>query len=75
MLKEIKPNSSQSIKTLPELDDRLTQKEVAALFGKSVQTIINWKKQEKIPYYLIGINPIFSKKELAIVAAKNQHLL
>lgn len=75
MLKQIKPSETELFTTIPELNDRLTQTEVAALFGKSVQTIIKWKKKKIIPYYLIGINPIFSRKELAIVAAKNQHLL
>lgn len=75
MLKQIKTSEAESFNTIPELDDRLSQKEVAALFGKTVQTIIAWKKKEIIPYYLIGINPMFSRKQLAKVAAKNPHLL
>lgn len=60
---------------LPHPDDRLTQKEVANLFGTTVQTIINWKKKKILPYYQIGKRPIFSKKQLTEIAAKNQFLI
>lgn len=75
MVKQIKNSEKQLLTTIPELDDQLNQQQVAALFSKSVQTIIHWKRQGKIPFFQIGVNPIFSRKQLSIVAAKNQHLL
>lgn len=60
---------------LPPEEDRLTQKEVAELFGTSVQTIINWKKKKILPYFQIGKRPIFSKKQLSLIASQNQDLL
>ena len=45
-------------------DDRLNQKQAAKFLGISVTSIIDWKKKGKIPYYQIGRNPFFSKKEL-----------
>ncbi len=60
----------------PPQEDQLTQKEVAKLFGRTVQTINNWRKQNKIPYFEIpGGNPIYSKKQLVQFASKNQHLI
>jgi predicted site-specific integrase-resolvase len=53
----------------------LNQAQVAELFGTTVQTIITWKKKGKIPFFQLGRFPIFSKKQLTIVASKNQHLL
>lgn len=60
---------------LPPIHDRLSQKEVADLFGTSVQTIINWKKKKILPYFQIGKRPIFSKKQLSLIASQNQNLL
>jgi len=59
----------------PTEDDRLSQKQVAELFGTSVQTIINWKKKKILPYFQIGKRPIFSKKQLSLIASQNQNLL
>lgn len=59
----------------PPLEDRLTQKEVAQLFGKSVQTIINWKHKKIIPFFLLGKYPIYSKSQLIELASRNQHLM
>lgn len=60
---------------IPESDDRLNQKQVAELFGRTEQTIITWKKQGKIPYFQLGRFPIFSKSQLTAIASKNQHLI
>ncbi|MBB1138242.1 MULTISPECIES: helix-turn-helix domain-containing protein [Myroides] len=59
----------------PTGDDRMSQQEVASMFDRTVQTIINWKNKGKIPYYEIDGRPIFSRKQLIQVASKNQHLL
>ncbi|MGG5598318.1 hypothetical protein ACPDHJ_00760 [Myroides sp. C8-3] len=59
----------------PTGDDRMSQQEVANMFDRTVQTIINWKNKGKIPYYEIDGRPIFSRKQLIQIALKNQHLL
>lgn len=59
----------------PSGSDMMTQNEVAKMFDRTVQTIINWKNKGKIPYYEIDGRPIFSRKQLIKVALKNQHLL
>ena len=51
------------------------EQKVAELFGTTVQTIITWKKKGKIPFFQLGRFPIFSKKQLTMVASKNQHLI
>jgi hypothetical protein len=67
--------SQTSNVSIPETDDRLNQREVAQLFGRTEQTIITWKKQGKIPYFQLGRFPIFSKSQLTALASKNQHLI
>lgn len=57
----------------PPKEDQMTQSEVAEMFGRTVQTIINWKKNNTIPYYQIGRHPIFSRKQLTDFASKNQN--
>ncbi|MEK6451963.1 MULTISPECIES: hypothetical protein [unclassified Myroides] len=56
-------------------EDRMSQQEVANMFDRTVQTIINWKNKGKIPYYEIDGRPIFSRKQLIQIALKNHHLL
>lgn len=71
-------NQSQEVLVnsfFPTGDDRMSQQEVASMFDRTVQTIINWKNKGKIPYYEIDGRPIFSRKQLIQVALKNQHLL
>ncbi|MEC4052597.1 hypothetical protein VSP10_07305 [Myroides odoratimimus] len=71
-------NQSQEVLAntfFPTGDDRMSQQEVASMFDRTVQTIINWKNKGKIPYYEIDGRPIFSRKQLIQVALKNQHLL
>ncbi|WP_289060364.1 helix-turn-helix domain-containing protein [uncultured Zobellia sp.] len=58
-----------------DTNDLLTQKEAAELFGKTVQCLINWKKQKLIPYYEIGSSVFYSKKELLECARKNPKLV
>lgn len=60
---------------IPPLEDRMSQQEVAKLFGKSVQTIINWKRRKIIPYFLLGRSPIYSRIQLTQLASRNQHLM
>lgn len=75
MATPIKPSEEVKLNSFPPIEDRLNQVQVAELFGKTVQTIITWKKKGMIPYYQLGKFPIFSKKQLTLVAAKNQHLI
>lgn len=69
------PNDVLSSTFFPIGDDRMSQKEVANMFDRTVQTIINWKNKGKIPYYEIDGRPIFSRKQLIQIALKNQHLV
>ncbi|MGZ9677509.1 helix-turn-helix domain-containing protein [Flavobacterium sp. GNP001] len=64
MATSITPLQNEELFTFPAPEDQLRQKEVATLFGRSVQTIINWKKKGKIPYFQMGRFPVFSKKQL-----------
>jgi transposase len=75
MATSITPLQNEELFSFPAPEDRLNQTEVAALFGRSVQTIINWKKKGKIPYFEMGRFPVFSKKQLTQVASRNQHLI
>lgn len=75
MASQIKTNQEVKLDSLPLFEDRLNQVQVAELFGKTVQTIIIWKKKGIIPYFQLGRFPIFSKKQLTLVASKNQHLI
>jgi hypothetical protein len=75
MATSIKPSENEELFSFPPPEDQLNQTEVAALFGRSVQTIINWKNTGKIPYYQLGRFPIFSKKQIILIASKNQHLI
>ncbi|MDM1347556.1 helix-turn-helix domain-containing protein [Myroides marinus] len=75
---ESKSNNSHEVLAntfFPTGDDRMSQQEVASMFDRTVQTIINWKNKGKIPYYEIDGRPIFSRKQLIQIALKNQHLL
>lgn len=75
-LKQVSNYSNKpQLNDLPPLEDRMSQREVAKLFGKSVQTIINWKRRKIIPYFLIGRSPIYSRTQLTQLASRNQHLL
>ncbi|WP_343681263.1 helix-turn-helix domain-containing protein [Chryseobacterium arthrosphaerae] len=59
----------------PPKEDQLSQQEVAAMFNRSVQTICNWTKTNKIPFFRVGRFPIYSRKQLIQYAAKNQQLI
>lgn len=59
----------------PPKEDQMTQQEVADMFGRTVQTIINWQKKRKIPYFRIGRRPIYSRKQLIEFASRNQNLI
>lgn len=56
-------------KEIPE-DDRLTQQEAASMLNRTVQTLIKWKKKNKIPFYQIEGTIFYSKSEL-LAYAKN----
>lgn len=56
-------------KEIPE-EDRLSQQEAANFVGKTVQTLIAWKKKKKIPFYQIEGTIFYSKSEL-LEYAKN----
>jgi hypothetical protein len=75
MASQIKTNQEVKLDLLPEFEDRLNQSQVAELFSTTVQTVINWKKKGKLPYFQMGRFPIYSKKQLTQVASKNQHLI
>jgi len=59
----------------PPLEDQLKQGQVALMFNRSNQTICNWTKSNKIPFFQIGDHPIYSRKQLVLFAAKNQSLI
>lgn len=59
----------------PPLDDQLNQGDVATMFNRSNQTICNWTKSNKIPYFKLGDHPIYSRKQLVLLASKNQSLI
>ncbi len=56
-------------------EDYLDQREAAKFLRISLPTIINWKKQNKIPYYQEGRKVLFKKSELLAVLRKNASLL
>ncbi len=78
-------NSNESKKTekeditspyyFPPKEDQLRQKDVALMFGRSVQTICAWTKSGKIPYFRLGKIPIYSKRQLILYASRNQSLI
>lgn len=59
----------------PPQEDQMRQKDVAAMFGKSIQTICSWTKLNKIPYFRLGDYPIYSRKQLILFASKNHKLI
>lgn len=64
--------------SIPNDDEKLTQKAAAQLLGVSVTTIIDWRKSGKIPrdaYMRIGRPIFYSKKKLLEYAKKNRNLV
>lgn len=59
----------------PALEDQLDQGAVATMFNRTPQTICNWTKSNKIPYFKLGDHPIYSRKQLVLYASKNQSLI
>ncbi|MGV1001186.1 helix-turn-helix domain-containing protein [Empedobacter falsenii] len=74
---EIKKEAIKIIEKInyPVKEDRLKQAEVAEMFDTTVQTIINWRKKGKIPFYKIGRNIIYSRSQLIKLASQNQDLV
>lgn len=75
VVKRVLKTETVNTTSFGDVDDLLTQTEAAALFGKTVQCLINWKKQKLIPYYEIGSSVFYSKKELLDCARKNPKLV
>ncbi len=61
--------------SFPIKEDRLKQAEVAEMFDTTVQTIINWRKAGKLPFYKIGRHIIYSRSQLIKIASQNQDLV
>lgn len=74
---EIKKESIKIIEKInyPVKEDRLKQAEVAEMFDTTVQTIINWRKAGKLPFYKIGRHIIYSRSQLIKIASQNQDLV
>lgn len=75
VIKKLQKTELNSGKINPTEDERLNQKQVAQLLGKSEQCIIKWKKENLIPYYQIGSSPFFFKNEVLDFARKNPSLV
>jgi excisionase family DNA binding protein len=75
VINEIRKTDTISDSPINPEEDKLTQKEAAAFLGKSVTTLISWKKAGKVPYYQIGRSVFFSKSELLKIARKNPNLV
>jgi excisionase family DNA binding protein len=56
-------------------EDYLDQREAAKFLRITLPTIINWKKNNKIPYFQEGRKILFKKSELLQVLRKNESLL
>jgi excisionase family DNA binding protein len=71
VIDEIRKNdlSTNSLPSTGE-DEKLTQGEVAKLLNVSVQTIISWRKANKLPHYRIGRFILFDKREILKIARK-----
>ena len=71
LLQKFNKTSQKSIpqKEISE-EDRLTQQQAAKMLNRSVQTLIKWKKKNKIPFYQIQGTIFYSKSEL-LAYAKN----
>lgn len=64
--------------SIPQDDEKLTQKAASLLLGVSVTTIIDWRKSGKIPrdtYMRIGRPIFYSKKKLLEYARKDKSLV
>lgn len=59
--KNIKPYSQE---------DKLTQKQAAIFLGRSVTTIIDYKKKKIIPFHKMGNNIFYYKSELLEASRK-----
>lgn len=55
-------------------EDLMTQRETAKFLRVSIPTIINWKKEGKIPYYQNGRTVFFKKSELLKALHKNHFI-
>lgn len=64
--------------SMPTEDEKLSQKAAAKLLGISTTTIIEWRKEGKIPrdaYMRIGRPIFYSKKKLLEYAKKDKNLV
>lgn len=74
-LKESNQEDVSSPLYFPPPEDQLRQKEVAQMFGRTVQTICAWTENGVIPHFRVGKFPIYSRKQLILYASKNQNLI
>lgn len=74
-LKETNQEDISSPLYFPPPEDQLRQKEVAQMFGRTVQTICAWTENGVIPHFRVGKFPIYSRKQLILYASKNQNLI
>lgn len=58
-----------------ELNERISQKQAAALFGVTTATIIRWQNKGIIPFNRVGRTVFYDRSELMQVAQKNASLL
>lgn len=75
---EVNSNQEKEILSrfyFPPKEDQMRQKEVASMFGRSIQTICSWTTSNKIPYFKLGDYPIYSRKQLVLFASKNHSLI
>ena len=75
VLKETNQEDVSSPLYFPPPEDQLRQKEVALMFGRTVQTICEWTENGVIPHFRVGKFPIYSRKQLIMYASKNQNLI
>lgn len=75
VLKETNQEDVSSPLYFPPPEDQLRQKEVAQMFGRTVQTICAWTENGVIPHFRVGKFPIYSRKQLIMYASKNQNLI
>jgi len=71
---EVTTRQPQDLKT--ESDEYfMTQRETARFLQITVPTLINWKKEGKVPYYQNGRKVFFKKAELLKALQKNKSII
>lgn len=70
----IEVQSNQSLQTIPNSNELLTTKELAALLKKTPKTIYQWKMNNQIPYIQTDKAILFDKNEV-LETIKNWNLI